>query len=254
MGGEGGQGPPGGQQAVRISTHAPPRPSNHHLWRRSYLPPRSLTLSLSVSVSLSLCLSVALCPPLPSPRAQELAQAHGALLFSIEHRYYGDSIPTASFSTPNLRWLGTEQALADAAAFVQAMNAKHGLTGPWISFGGSYSGELSAWVRIKYPHLVFAAVASSAPVTANVDYDGYVRVATPSSSLFPSFSSFFPNFLSFSFSFSSMARVLAGPLSLLASFLLPRWRPSMSLSLPPFFLFPFFDGARSGLASLGPLA
>jgi len=45
--------------------------------------------------------------------------------------------------------------------------------GRWITFGGSYSGELAAWARLKYPHLFWAAVASSAPVSAQVDYGGY---------------------------------------------------------------------------------
>ena len=34
-------------------------------------------------------------------------------------------------------------------------------------------GELAAWVRLKYSHLIFGAVASSAPVSAIADYDGY---------------------------------------------------------------------------------
>ena len=112
----------------------------------------------------------------PGGLATELAQRHKGLAFSLEHRYYGESIPTGTdFSTSSLRWLGTEQALADAALFVRQMNVVHNLTSDsrWISFGGSYSGELAAWVRIKYPHLIYAAVASSAPVSAIVDYDGY---------------------------------------------------------------------------------
>ena len=50
-----------------------------------------------------------------------------------------------------LRAQGTEQALADAAFFVRKMSQAYHLTSAsrWISFGGSYSGELAAWVRIK---------------------------------------------------------------------------------------------------------
>jgi serine protease 16 len=111
----------------------------------------------------------------PGGVMSQWAQEHGGLMFSIEHRYYGESIPTPDFSTPNLRWLSTQQALADAAFFVRKMQKQYNLTheAKWISIGGSYSGELAAWVRLKYPHLIYGAVASSAPVSAIVDFDGY---------------------------------------------------------------------------------
>lgn len=35
----------------------------------------------------------------------------------LEHRYYGTSFPTPDISTENLRFLTTEQALADQAYF-----------------------------------------------------------------------------------------------------------------------------------------
>ena len=58
-------------------------------------------------------------------------------------------------SDASLRYLNSEQALADLAAFRNAMTKKFNLTSSkWISFGGSYPGSLSAWFRLKYPHLV----------------------------------------------------------------------------------------------------
>ena len=60
----------------------------------------------------------------PGGAALALAQEYRGLAFSVEHRYYGRSIPTEDFSTQNLRWLGTEQALADAALFVRRMNER----------------------------------------------------------------------------------------------------------------------------------
>ena len=58
-------------------------------------------------------------------------------------------------SDNSLQHLSSEQALADLAAFQQAMQVKFELIGnKWISFGGSYPGALSAWYRLKYPHLV----------------------------------------------------------------------------------------------------
>jgi hypothetical protein len=42
-----------------------------------------------------------------------------------------------------------------------------------IVYGCSYSGNLAAWMRDKYPDLVFAAVASSAPVEAQFNFYQY---------------------------------------------------------------------------------
>ena len=55
------------------------------------------------------------------------------------------------------------------------MTKEHGFTGPWITFGGSYSGSLSAWVREKYPHLVKGSVSSSGPLHAKVSFSYSLR-------------------------------------------------------------------------------
>jgi len=41
--------------------------------------------------------------------------------------------------------------LADLATFVRFARTKYGIpdTTPWICFGGSYPGALSAWFRLK---------------------------------------------------------------------------------------------------------
>lgn len=57
--------------------------------------------------------------------------------------------------------------LADYAQFIQYINEEYKCsTSPWIAWGGSYSGSLSAWLRMKYPQLVIGSIASSAPVNA----------------------------------------------------------------------------------------
>jgi hypothetical protein len=48
----------------------------------------------------------------------------------------------SDMSVANLRYLSSEQALADIAAFITAMNAKFQLENPrWVTFGGSYPGR-----------------------------------------------------------------------------------------------------------------
>lgn len=108
----------------------------------------------------------------------EMAATHGALVIAVEHRYYGASVPTPTLTTDDLQWLSSQQALADLAAFRAYADRRWSLTArnTWISFGGSYPGALSAWLRLKYPHVVYAAVASSAPVLAKLNFEGYNEV------------------------------------------------------------------------------
>ena len=60
------------------------------------------------------------------------------------------------------------QGLNDLANFIEAMTEKHNFTGPWIAFGGSYSGSMAAWLRQKFPHLISGAISSSGPLEAKV--------------------------------------------------------------------------------------
>jgi serine protease 16 len=110
------------------------------------------------------------------------AQTYGALIFAVEHRFYGQSINDDGLKTENLKYLSSQQALADLAHFYQSISKSYNLTekNHWISFGGSYPGALSAWFRLKYPHIVQGAVASSAPVKAIVNFQGYNDVVSQS--------------------------------------------------------------------------
>uniref|UniRef100_A0AC34F090 Uncharacterized protein n=1 Tax=Panagrolaimus sp. ES5 TaxID=591445 RepID=A0AC34F090_9BILA len=106
-----------------------------------------------------------------------IAQEAGAFVFLLEHRFYGASQPTGDLSFNSLKYLTSEQALADVKNFILAMNTQHNFTNPrWITYGGSYSGALSAWARQVYPETIYAAVGSSGPVQAVVDFTGYLDV------------------------------------------------------------------------------
>mmetsp|Transcript_40468 Transcript_40468/g.88446 ORF Transcript_40468/g.88446 Transcript_40468/m.88446 type:complete len:581 (-) Transcript_40468:169-1911(-) len=116
-----------------------------------------------------------------------------ALMFALEHRYYGchnmSACPVTSFDSSKasaglrlrgsteepLRFLSSRQAVEDVAVFVRAMNAEHALTkrNKWITWGGSYPGMLAGWSRLKHPKLIHASVASSAPVHAKLEMVEY---------------------------------------------------------------------------------
>jgi pimeloyl-ACP methyl ester carboxylesterase len=115
----------------------------------------------------------------------QYAQQYNALIVAVEHRFYGDSVPFNDSSTPNLRYLTTLQALADFANFRASLPFQPGMqflpsNATWIVFGGSYSGSLSAWARLKYPHLFQGSLAASAPVHAQTDFPEYFEVVTTS--------------------------------------------------------------------------
>lgn len=111
--------------------------------------------------------------------AVEWLQETKALMFALEHRYYGchnmSACPVKDFSRPDaLSFLSSRQAVEDIASFVKAMNAKYSLKrNLWVTWGGSYPGMLAGWSRLKHPELIHAAVASSAPVFATFDMPQY---------------------------------------------------------------------------------
>ncbi|EXJ93612.1 hypothetical protein A1O1_02004 [Capronia coronata CBS 617.96] len=109
-----------------------------------------------------------------------LASATNGLGVILEHRYYGTSFPTPDLSTENLRFLSTEQALADQAYFASHIvfpGLEHlNLTAPgtpYIAYGGSYAGGFAAFLRKLYPELTWGSISSSGVTEAIYDYWEY---------------------------------------------------------------------------------
>ncbi|KAH9148515.1 hypothetical protein AeRB84_008154 [Aphanomyces euteiches] len=117
----------------------------------------------------------------------ENAAEFGALLVFAEHRYFGKSFPkieNASY-VESLRFLSSEQALADYAVLIRHLKTTLGAKeSPVIAFGGSYAGMLAAWFRMTYPFVVDGSIASSVPLLAfdwdRPDFDpkAYGRITT----------------------------------------------------------------------------
>lgn len=112
----------------------------------------------------------------------QLAQATNGIGVVLEHRYYGvspeaGSWPTADLSTSNLRFLTTDQAMADWAYFAhnivfEGLEHKN-LTAPstaYLAYGGSYAGAFVAILRKLYPEVFWGAISSSGVVEAIWDY------------------------------------------------------------------------------------
>ena len=97
----------------------------------------------------------------------------GAAFFQLEHRYYGESFPTDTMDTDNLKkYLTVDLALQDLQYFKQQMTTLYNLpsTAKWVVVGGSYPGLLSAYARAKYPDDFAAAISSSGVVYATNNY------------------------------------------------------------------------------------
>jgi pimeloyl-ACP methyl ester carboxylesterase len=113
------------------------------------------------------------CSGPPTGFVAALGEKYKALLISLEHRFYGESIPNDNASSENYKkYLSVEQAMADLSNFTdfykeQVPAAKDV---PWVVFGGSYPGALSSWYRSTYPDQSVGALSSSGVVNCIIDY------------------------------------------------------------------------------------
>jgi hypothetical protein len=119
----------------------------------------------------------------------QLAKATGGMGVILEHRYYGTSFPVDNLETESLRFLTTQQAMADQAYFQQNVVfpgfEDQNLTAPatpYITYGGSYAGAFVAFMRTIYPDITWGAISSSGVTEAIWDFWEYyeaIRLNAP---------------------------------------------------------------------------
>ncbi|KAI0116341.1 peptidase S28 [Nemania sp. FL0031] len=107
---------------------------------------------------------------------EQLSKKFNGIGIVIENRYYGTSIPFNTTTTDELLYLTTEQVIADFDLFARKVKLP-GINGtanapstPWIVYGGSYSGALSAFTIKTYPDTYYGAVSSSGVIHGQVEY------------------------------------------------------------------------------------
>lgn len=120
----------------------------------------------------------------PTGYCAQYGHSKGALMFTLENRYYGESMPAPLTNYDMLsKYLSVDIALEDLRAFMTFVeNNVVGHKMRWFIVGGSYSGALSAWFKQKYPNAVLAAWSSSGVVKAQFnfyDYDGHIGAVLP---------------------------------------------------------------------------
>lgn len=107
---------------------------------------------------------------------QILMNATNGLGVILENRYYGESQPFNTSTTDNLRFLTTEQTIADNAYFAQHATfpgVEGNLTStntPWILYGGSLAGAQTAFSLVEYEGLLWGGIGSSGVIHAVLSY------------------------------------------------------------------------------------
>eukprot|EP00792_Barthelona_sp_PAP020_P004587 TRINITY_DN2223_c0_g1_i1.p1 TRINITY_DN2223_c0_g1~~TRINITY_DN2223_c0_g1_i1.p1 ORF type:complete len:487 (-),score=114.90 TRINITY_DN2223_c0_g1_i1:1-1416(-) len=104
-----------------------------------------------------------------------LASKFKGVIYSLEHRFYGESLPFNDLTVESLKYLTSQQAQEDLVNFItsEMVTQKFPDNTPIIIVGGSYAGAMSSWMRAKYPHLITMSWASSGPVHATEDFYQY---------------------------------------------------------------------------------
>ncbi|KAF2013976.1 peptidase S28 [Aaosphaeria arxii CBS 175.79] len=109
----------------------------------------------------------------------QVAAATNGIGVILEHRYYGTSFPVEDLSVENLRFLTTEQSLAEIDYFARHVKFEGidaDLTAPktpWIVYGGSYAGAQAAFMRVAYPETFWGGISSSGVTVAIYDFWQY---------------------------------------------------------------------------------
>ncbi|KJX93370.1 serine peptidase like protein [Zymoseptoria brevis] len=108
-----------------------------------------------------------------------IAENLGAAIVTLEHRYFGSSIPYRNFTKANLQYLTVDNALKDIVRFANNFAApwtdlpSTAKDVPWVLIGGSYSAAQTAWIANIMPGTFWAYLSASPILQAIPSYWAY---------------------------------------------------------------------------------
>ncbi|KAI1130432.1 peptidase S28 [Nemania abortiva] len=98
------------------------------------------------------------------------AEKLGGMAVSLEHRYFGQSLPFAnnSYSNENFKFLTLDNVMADAVSFVEMLQKTipGAQSSKSIVASGSYGGLLATAFRQNHPATFFGSIAAAGPTLA----------------------------------------------------------------------------------------
>lgn len=105
----------------------------------------------------------------------DIARDLNAIIFAFETRFFGQNRPTIDTSTGNLRFLSTEQILADMAQLIDHIKREDPrlADAKVILAGSQFGGNIATWFRVKYPHYVDGVWSSSSYIEARANFREY---------------------------------------------------------------------------------
>ena len=113
-----------------------------------------------------------------------IAKEIGAAVVSLEHRYFGKSIPFEELNGETWQYMTVDNAIGDLVNFAETGNlpfdpykSSQASKVPWMYIGGSYAGALAGWMEQLSPGTFWAYWASSAPVQAIDNFWEYSQAA-----------------------------------------------------------------------------
>lgn len=110
---------------------------------------------------------------LETSTVSQIAERTRSIVYCLEHRFYGKSLPFPDISPESLQYLNVDQAIDDVGSFASYLQTYKCFDQKCrvLLVGKGYSGSIAVWTKQQYPDLIDSVWAISAPLSASNSYD-----------------------------------------------------------------------------------